>query len=42
MILTLAVIAIITLTTRKRGDQRKNRWLAFRSDDDDNNNLTGT
>jgi len=42
MILTLAVIAIISLTTRRRGDQRKNRWSGFRSDDDDNNNMTGT
>ncbi|MFT6090061.1 MAG: hypothetical protein ACJAWM_000389 [Sulfitobacter sp.] len=42
MILTLAAIAIVSLTTRKRDDEKRNKWSDFRSDDDDQNNLTGT
>ncbi|SFS83017.1 hypothetical protein SAMN04488040_1986 [Sulfitobacter marinus] len=41
MILTLAAIAIVSLTTRKRDDEERNRWSNFQSDDDDQNNLPG-
>ncbi|MCX8226368.1 MAG: hypothetical protein OTI35_09855 [Sulfitobacter sp.] len=42
LILTLAALAIITLTTRRRGDRNKNSWSSFRPNDDDHDNLTGT
>lgn len=42
MILTLAAIAIISLTTRKRDDREKNIWSSFRSGNDDQDNRTGT
>jgi hypothetical protein len=42
MILTLAAIAIFSLTTRKRDDQGKDKWSGVRSEKDDHDRRSGT
>jgi hypothetical protein len=42
MILTLAAIAIFSLTTRKRDDDVKDKWSNFRTKNDDHDNRSGT